>query len=519
MKKLLASSLGVVLASMYLTMSAFAAEYLLQNGDFEEGPGVEGSTSWGAVPGWLNFGGVQGNNAIVGAPGVGPQQGNYAVQLSFNNPSITEPFINNVTFLFQRLDINPKLGASPGDEFYASAHVLREIQPGQGFSLANFGISFFDDSGHWVEDMAPASISKGNIGGCPWPGVGVNYDPNGPLNSWQFMQAQAVAASAETILVDCMVKAPADAVEVGLFLISVNSTEAPAPVWFDNVILARLQPDDDDDRLQNSVDSDPLNDSSAFSDGATSGEVIADDSGILDIDDEPFPDGVRITSDPGQGSPGKVRMCNNSAILSIRPNSELVTTCGSVIVKVELGSEPVDMDIVLNGQNARVTVPAEAEMNFDPESGTLGVASTSTNPQVQPIVVLTIGNSTIPIAPNETIALPTMLIDIQPGSDLNCLNINGRGVIPVAILGSETLDIDDIDQSTLTLSGLGVRTRGNGAPSCGTDDTNADGFTDLVCSFDDDLGKWEPGSASATLSGLLLNGTPVSGTDSICRVP
>ena len=36
-------------------------------------------------------------------------------------------------------------------------------------------------------------------------------------------------------------------------------------------------------------------------------------------------------------------------------------------------------------------------------------------------------------------------IDVKPGSDPNCFNINGHGVIPVAILGDSNLDVADID--------------------------------------------------------------------------
>ena len=43
----------------------------------------------------------------------------------------------------------------------------------------------------------------------------------------------------------------------------------------------------------------------------------------------------------------------------------------------------------------------------------------------------------------------TAAIDIKPGSDPNCININGHGVIPVAILGSEDFDVSLVDPDTL----------------------------------------------------------------------
>ncbi len=40
-------------------------------------------------------------------------------------------------------------------------------------------------------------------------------------------------------------------------------------------------------------------------------------------------------------------------------------------------------------------------------------------------------------------------VDIKPGSDLNPINPMSRGVIPVAILGSDTFDVADVDVTTL----------------------------------------------------------------------
>ena len=107
-------------------------------------------------------------------------------------------------------------------------------------------------------------------------------------------------------------------------------------------------------------------------------------------------------------------------------------------------------------------------------------------------------------------------IDIKPGSEPNCFNINGHGVVPVAILGSAELNIADVDVGTLTFGGLDVGVRGNKLPMCGDEDVDADGHLDLVCQFRDDSDAWAPGNEEATLTGKLLDGTPIKGTDSIC---
>jgi len=110
-------------------------------------------------------------------------------------------------------------------------------------------------------------------------------------------------------------------------------------------------------------------------------------------------------------------------------------------------------------------------------------------------------------------------IDIKPGSYPNSFNINGNGVIPVAVLGSGTLDVTEIDVSTLGFAGLDVRVKGNGDPQCSIKDTNGDGYDDLVCQFVDDPSTWIPDDGTATLTGQLNDGTLIHGTDSINIVP
>jgi hypothetical protein len=72
-------------------------------------------------------------------------------------------------------------------------------------------------------------------------------------------------------------------------------------------------------------------------------------------------------------------------------------------------------------------------------------------------------------------------IDIKPGSDAGSINPASRGVIPVAILGSESFDVTDIDLTTLAFGPDGAtpaHSRG-GHPK----DVNGDGAMDLVSHF------------------------------------
>jgi hypothetical protein len=118
-------------------------------------------------------------------------------------------------------------------------------------------------------------------------------------------------------------------------------------------------------------------------------------------------------------------------------------------------------------------------------------------------------------------------IDIKPQSLPNCFNVNGHGVIPVAILGSEDFDVSTIDVDTLRFNGSEVQVRGKKEKTmCHYEDVSGDfstypeggpdGYDDLVCQFEDDPSYWTTGQAEALLTGYLLDGTEIEGSDSVC---
>ncbi len=394
---------------------------LLNNAGFEDGPGTDPQdpSDLNNVLGWQNAG-----SAMVGFPATGAAEGIYAAEVS-----VVDPANNVIGFILQRKFLNRFLTARPGQEFYASARVLRETAP-SGPSNGLLGLAFYDGFGNVIDDMAPASISKGSIGDCPFPAINASSAADVGsvvLNEWNQLQSQGIAAGApgseNPILIDCMEKVPTDAVEVGLFLFNINLTGAAAPIWFDDVTLVRLDPDNDGDRLENGVDSDPLNSSAEFSDGTTFGIVDEDINGILGIDDEPAPDGVRIMADPGSGAPARVLVCDESAVLTVNPGNELVVTCGSVVVAVEAGPA-VTMEIVLNGEPATVNVPAENTVTFEPEASTVSVESTATNPEP---VILEVGGAVVPISPGAAFTLvPFAEFSAAAEFDDDELEIEGR---------------------------------------------------------------------------------------------
>jgi len=109
-------------------------------------------------------------------------------------------------------------------------------------------------------------------------------------------------------------------------------------------------------------------------------------------------------------------------------------------------------------------------------------------------------------------------IDIKPGSDPNCFNSDGHGVIPVAILGSADFDASTVDPSTVSLDGADVRVKGKSGNAGALEDVNGDGFLDLVVQITDE-GGYGIGDTMATLEGLTYDGVPIVGSDSICIRP
>lgn len=525
MKKSIAWPLAAACGIALCGSSALAADNLLSNGSFENSAQFFDAVSVQGYEGWLI---VNGTSSIE-LPSAGAKDGTYALRLSNSTPGAGA--VLAIAGSFTPTDFVGGFPVQAGDEVYAYANLLADIPVVDGATNRIMKIAFFDANG---VDIAPAMISKGipDVGdGICFEFPGVIADPKLTATStpgvWQLAKAQAVAATDQNQLVTTckpdqnqvlseVVNAPPGAVSMGLFLFNINFSGAAADVYFDDVFLGILQPDDDLDRIENGVDGDPINVSAEFGDGVTSGAVLSDDDSILAIDDSTDPAlGISIVSDPGNKASARVRVCDSLASLRIRPNTTLDVTCGSVILDVADGSEPVEMEIVIDGEPAVLTVPANNSITYDDDSEQIVVDGGSTGEAV----TFAQGDTVIEIASGEALLVPSAQIDIKPGDTPNCFNVDGNGVIPVAVLGSDALDVADIVRDSLDFAGLDVRVRGDDAPSCGVEDVNTDGYSDLVCQFVDDPDAWAPGSGFATLRGTLTDGSEFNGSDTICIVP
>lgn len=109
-------------------------------------------------------------------------------------------------------------------------------------------------------------------------------------------------------------------------------------------------------------------------------------------------------------------------------------------------------------------------------------------------------------------------VDIKPDSDPNSINLCSRAAVPVAILGSETLDVFTIDTETLRFAEASVKVVGKKDPNtmCNYEDINGDYRDDLVCHYlTTDIAGIDGESSSATINGELFDGTLIEGSDGI----
>lgn len=104
-------------------------------------------------------------------------------------------------------------------------------------------------------------------------------------------------------------------------------------------------------------------------------------------------------------------------------------------------------------------------------------------------------------------------IDIKPGSDPNSINPRSKGVIPVAILTTETFDASTVDPTTVQFGPNGA------APvHAALEDVDGDTDLDLILHFRTQETGIACGDTEAVLTGETTGGQAIQGSDSVNTV-
>ncbi len=252
---------------------------------------------------------------------------------------------------------------------------------------------------------------------------------------------------------------------------------------------------------------------------ATSGTITSKGDQNLKVttkEDDPEK-GVRIIAEESTLDiiPATVSFCGSSALVNMTRGDDLAGTCGSVTLQVKFG--PVETQFFGDsGVEATTTLGSGNSISFEPTALTFEAPLTNSD-----IVTILVEGRNLIVEPGDTVALADNVdIDIKPGSDPNCFNNNGHGVIPVAILSRDDFDATQVDPLSVSLDGQAVRVVGKkGNVLSHNEDVNADGLIDVVMQIVDEDGTYAEGDASATLTGMTFDGTAIQGTDAICIVP
>ena len=115
------------------------------------------------------------------------------------------------------------------------------------------------------------------------------------------------------------------------------------------------------------------------------------------------------------------------------------------------------------------------------------------------------------------------MIDIKPGTFPNVINSKNKGMIPVVVLGSQTLDVKAIDPATIKFGPTGNEAPVNILPKgkfqYSLEDVNKDGYTDIVFHFKTQATGFRVGDTAGIITGKLYSGTSIEGSDSVSIIP
>jgi hypothetical protein len=108
-------------------------------------------------------------------------------------------------------------------------------------------------------------------------------------------------------------------------------------------------------------------------------------------------------------------------------------------------------------------------------------------------------------------------VDVKPDDPSNSINPFSRGVVPIALLGSESFDVADVDTDTLRFGpGQGEIAHRSGPHLV---DIDGDGLMDLLGHFRTEESGLSTEETAACVTGETRDGTPFEGCDAVQIVP
>ena len=337
--------------------------------------------------------------------------------------------------------------------------------------------------------------------------------------------------------------------------------------------------DDDGDGLRDSVDLQPLVAMSCsgsqsacqdniFSDipngGVTEGEVRNKEPGltVTILDEMPNPDhGARVIgTGAAGGEEAKIKLPkagfeidgvpqSGANYVFTAPANFVITKTNSALLSVEEGTVTVELEdlgavVPVNpGEKLEVVeefytdvqiTAVEGEPILEIVNGQTSVAFSaggslriSQNAPDEPLVLSALEGMLVVTDEGEIFPLPVgqhlipgVKIDIRPDSEVNTINLGSNGVVPVAILSSETFDATTIDPTTVDLAGARVKVTGKKRrPLAHAEDVNGDGLIDLFCQISTSELNIGTGDLLVVLEAQTFSGASIRAVDMIRLVP
>jgi len=256
--------------------------------------------------------------------------------------------------------------------------------------------------------------------------------------------------------------------------------------------------DVDGDGIFNDIDPLPTTPSNNFDDGTTFGFIVSGNA-VLEISNNPG-NGVHISST----GVATVDTCGNSSYL-FSAGDLINIACGSVTVEIVSGSVDVEF-FGDDGTSATTTLTEGDNVTFEQDTLIFSNNGSGTVTLIVNGIEQTIG------AGESATLIIEITIDINPGSEENPINLKSKGVIPVAILSTDSFDATTLDVRTMT---FGPNSATESHNRLHIEDVNGDGLDDVVLHFrTQDIGLDED-TTSLDLSGQTVDGFSVKGTGDV----